>query len=234
MVLVNRILLKDKLVDIKEDTNLFIKESGKYEINIYESKVNILAVLENEDDITVSINIYGGEVSYNSVCYSGKNQKIEVNLNKENSSIIINNSLVSINKQDVFISINHNAVNTHSDVYNAASTALNGSVLFDVVSKVLKGMKGCTVNQDSRIVSLNDTNKNKVNPILLIDEYDTSARHSCFIGKFNEDEVFYMATRGIKKKDAYNLLLNGFLIGKLDISVEEKENLKEKLNSKWR
>lgn len=226
----NRILLKDKLIDVKENTDLLIQKAGKYEINIYDSNVNVLTILENDNDISVDINLYGGSLSYNSISYNGKDQKINVNLNKENASININNSLISTSKEDVYINVNHNAPMTNSDVYNAASTIKDGSVLFDVVSKVNKGMKGCNVNQDSKIISLNDTNKNKVNPVLLIDEYDSSARHSCFIGKFNEDEVFYMQSRGIKKKDAYNLLLNGFLIGKLDISDEEKE----KLNNKWR
>ena len=234
MMLVNRILLEDKLIDIKEDVNLLINNAGKYTVNIYSSNVNILSILENSKDLSVEINIYGGLASYNSVSYNGMNEHIKVNLNKEESTININDSLISKNKQEVNISVYHNAPNTHSDVYNAASTIKDGSTLFNVVSKVYKGSKNCTVNQDSKIVSLNDTNKNRVNPVLLIDEYDSSARHSCFIGKFNEDEVFYMQSRGIKKKDAYNLLLNGFLIGKLNISEEEKDNLKEKLNNKWR
>ena len=234
MILVNRILLEDESVDIKENINILINDTNNHVINVYESNINIFSVLENASDLSIDINVYKGLVSYSSISYNGMNQIINVNLNKEGSTININNSLVSKDKQDVHINVNHNAPNTHSDVYNAASTTSDGSVTFDVISRVSKGNKGCTINQDSKIISLNDTNKNKVNPVLLIDEYDTEARHSCFIGKFNSDEVFYMQSRGIRKKDAYNLLLKGFLIGKMDISEEEKDNLKEKLNSKWR
>ena len=81
---------------------------------------------------------------------------------------------------------------------------------------------------------MNNYNDNEINPILLIDEYDTEAKHSAFIGKFNEQEVFYLQSRGIKKKDAYRLLLNGFLIGKMKITTEEKEFLQDKINNDWR
>ena len=94
-------------------------------------------------------------------------------------------------------------------------------------------MKDSVVNQESKIISLNSSNNNKINPILLIDEFDATAKHSAFIGKFKEEEVFYMQSRGIKKKDAYDLLLKGFLIGTLKIDEEEKNDIIKKYDN-WR
>ena len=41
----------------------------------------------------------------------------------------------------------------------------------------------------------------------------------------NKDELFYLKTRGITDKDASNLLLNGLLVGTLDIEDCVKEEL---------
>lgn len=246
VVLVNRILIDESLdftskvnniltVDIKENVNLLIN-SAKYDyiINCYKKNVNILTILENDSSLNIKINVYEGSVCFNSINYNGKNERISVNLNEEDSYINIYNSIISKTKQNIDVFVYHNKSKTYSNVYNAASTLLDGSVLFNVESKVFKGNKECILNQDSKIISLNDSNKNKVNPVLLIDEYDTEAKHSCFIGKFNSNEVFYLMTRGISKKQAYTLLLEGLLIGLMNVSDEEKEDLKEKLNEKWR
>ena len=222
-------------VDIKEDMNLLITDSAyNYEINVNNSFVNILTVFQNSNDLNIKINIDNSKVVYNLISYNGKKENIEVNLNTSNSSFNMYNSVISASKQEIDVNILHNASLTNSNIYNCASTIKEGSVKFNIISKVYKNCIKCNVNQESKIISLNSSNDNEINPNLLIDCYDTLASHSAFIGKFKDDDVFYMQTRGIKKKDAYNLLLEGFLIGKLDVSSSEKEYLKEKLNRNWR
>ena len=46
---------------------------------------------------------------------------------------------------------------------------------------------------------------------MLIEEYDVEASHSAKIGSFNEENLFYMESRGLNRKEAINLLTNGFL-----------------------
>lgn len=207
--------------------------SKKYILNISNCNINIFSMLENSEDLNIEINIDNAKVIYNLISYDTKNQNIKVNLNSEHSSIEIFNSLVSISSQNSIINILHNSKKTDSSVYNFAATKDSGSITFDVTSKVLKGMKNSVVNQESKIISLNSSNNNKINPILLIDEFDAIAKHSAFIGKFKDEEVFYMQSRGIKKKDAYDLLLKGFLIGTLKIDEEEKNNIIKKYDN-WR
>lgn len=240
-MLVNRILIdeglncKDKItIEINKDGNYLLNNlSKKYILNVRGANVNILSETTNCSNLDITINIYNSNVVYNLIGYNFSNQNIKVNLNEKDSNIEIYNSIVSINKQEALINILHNAPYTNSNIYNFAATKDLGSIKFNVISKVLKGMKKCIVNQESKIISLNSSNENEINPILLIDEFDSVSKHSAFIGKFKEEEVFYMQTRGLLKKDAYNLLLKGFLIGKLKISDEEKENIIQKYDN-WR
>lgn len=228
-------ILKENTINIKEDTNYYISDcNSNYIFNIDNSSSNILMVLENQNNLDITFNINNSNVIFNCINYNGKNENINVNLNEKDSNIEIYNSVISKEKQNINVNTNHNSSNTYSNIYNFGSTSDNGSIKFDIVSKVQKGNKKCVLNQDSKIISLNNSNDNEINPILLIDEYDTEAKHSAFIGKFNENEVFYLQTRGIKKKDAYHLLLNGFLIGKMKIDEKEKEILQEKINKDWR
>ena len=228
----NRIVIDEGL--IKKDGNYLINDLSKiYKLDVKDCNINIFGSFENDKNLDITINVDNANVICNFISYNTKNQNIKVNLNSENSTIEIYNSLVSIDYQNSIINICHNAKKTDSNVYNFAATKNSGSITFDVTSKVLKGMKNSVVNQESKIISLNSSNNNKINPILLIDEFDAIAKHSAFIGKFKDEEVFYMQSRGIKKKDAYDLLLKGFLIGTLKIDGEEKNNIIKKYDN-WR
>jgi Fe-S cluster assembly protein SufD len=57
-------------------------------------------------------------------------------------------------------------------------------------------------------------NNSIINPNMYIDEYDVEARHAATIGKFNQDNIFYLMTKGLTKEDANNILIEGFLGGK--------------------
>lgn len=226
----------EAFINVTKDTNFLIKDSvfKKYTFNVYNAKVNVLSILKNNHDITYEINISEGDVSFNNISYTSAFIKQIVNLNKENSNILINNSVVSnqITKYD--ITVNHNKKLTNSNVLNNGVTKEDGTILFNVSSYVPKKSKGCTVNQSSKIITLNDTNNNEINPILLIDEFECEAKHSAFIGSFNNDKLFYLMSRGLNKEESVDLLINGLLFGTLDICFNERENLKKKLNEEWR
>ncbi|HHT55050.1 MAG TPA: Fe-S cluster assembly protein SufD, partial [Acholeplasma sp.] len=67
----------------------------------------------------------------------------------------------------------------------------------------------------------------EVNPILLIEEYDLKAAgHAATVGKLDEEMLFYLQSRGIPRKDAEKLIINGFI--KPVIDEIKNDELKEK------
>ena len=60
---------------------------------------------------------------------------------------------------------------------------------------------GCVANQNNRIINLSD-NKCEINPNLLIEENDVEANHSAHIGRFSNDEMFYLQSRGFPKSSS--------------------------------
>lgn len=223
------------IIDIKSDTNIFINSAlNNYIINVYDSKVNILAIINDKKSINVKFNLYSSNMVFNLITNETTKNKIEAYLYDKLSVFTMYNSVIAKENTVADINVFHKANNTKSYVYNFGVSKDNGSINFNVISKVSRKYSGCILKQDSKIISLNNTNNNIINPVLLIDNYDTEGAHAAFIGKFNEEEVFYLQSKGIKKSDAYKLLLEGFLIGVMDIDDHEKESLKEKFNIDWR
>jgi len=109
----------------------------------------------------------------------------------------------------------HNNKNTESNIINNSVNINEGTTNFNVTSVVYNGITNCVLNQTNKIINLNNK-ECKINPNLLIEENDVIANHSAIIGKFSEEEIFYLMSRGISRKEATNLLIKGFLINGID------------------
>ena len=108
----------------------------------------------------------------------------------------------------------------------------DGKIKFNVSSFVPNGNKECQVDQVNRIINLTK-NKCEIDPNLYIDEYDVNASHSALIGKFSDEEMFYLESRGINKTDALKLLIKGFILSNIEIE-ELKNQINEKIEKYWR
>jgi Fe-S cluster assembly protein SufD len=114
-------------------------------------------------------------------------------------------------------------------MHNIAIANSNGRVILNGVEKILKGMKQADAYQSLKGIIASDQAIIEVNPILLIDEYDVKAGHGATIGKLDENSVYYLMSRGLTRKDAERLMINGFL--NPIISEIEDEPLKERFVS---
>lgn len=133
-----------------------------------------------------------------------------INLNGKNAQIDYNFKTISKDEEKYEIIVNHDDIETISNIDNRAVNILNGKITFNVTSTVFSGIKNCVINQTGRIINLND-NACIINPNLLIEDNDVIANHSAFIGKFKDEEIFYLMSRGITYDNAIKLLIKGFL-----------------------
>ncbi|PKK87612.1 MAG: hypothetical protein CVV63_00445 [Tenericutes bacterium HGW-Tenericutes-8] len=115
------------------------------------------------------------------------------------------------NKQTIDIEIVHAAPNSTGTMHNIAIANSNGKVVLNGVEKILKGMKNANAYQSLKGIIASDQAIIEVNPILLIDEYDVKAGHGATIGKLDENSLYYLMSRGLDKKVAERLMINGFL-----------------------
>ena len=227
-------------LNIKDNTNLFLNVNSnntKLKININVSK-NILFNLNIETkgsngkiryhydiDEFSSVNV----LKYNSV--DKINEMVEVNLNGAYSKIDYLFKSISNNKESYDYMILHNAKNTESNIRNHGVN-INSSMIVQVATTVPKNIIDCKCNQFNRIINLTN-NKCEIRPILYIDNDLVDANHSALIGDFEEDELFYLESRGISKKEAYNLLTRGFLLSGVEDETIKKD-IEDDLNKYWR
>lgn len=232
----NRIVVDSSNININNDSNYLINNErlSKLVINVKNCTTNILLMSECLDDVDIEVYVTYANVVFNSACKNLKRLKINVNLNSENSRFELNNSIIATKKCKHEVMVNHNCKKTISMINNNGLTIKNGSIIFDVSSHVLKGSKESVAEQDSKIISLNGNLLNKINPILLIDEFESYAKHAAFIGNFNEEKLFYLMSRGLSKTTSQNLLITGMLVGSLALCYEEKEMIRKKISQEWR
>lgn len=234
--------INDLVITVKKDSILEIeidlKKDSKFNLNI-----NI------ESNIKLDLNIYVkgnlGKIQYkynlddNSICNVLKFNNIKnikemiiVNLNGYKAEFDYNFKSFSINKETYDYHIFHNYKNTTSNIKNNAVCINEGNIIYQVSSFVPKDVTGCIVKQNNRIINLSN-NKCEIKPNLYIDTNDVEATHSALIGKFSDEEMFYMLSRGIDSASALKLLITGFLTS----NIENKKiinKINKIIDKKWR
>ena len=154
--------------------------------------------------------------------------KMHIDLNAEGAEVKVRAVAVSSdeNIQNIDVSITHKAPNTFGDMTNIGIANKKGKIVLNGVEKIEKGMKQANAFQTLKGIITSDQAIVEVNPILLIDEYDVKAGHGATIGKIEEDQLYYLMSRGLNRKEAEKLVINGFL--KPVIDEIEDESLRER------
>jgi len=83
---------------------------------------------------------------------------------------------------------------------------------------------------DDNVLVLGEGTKNQADPVLEIKNNDVKASHGSTTGRINEDEIFYLMARGLSRKDAENLIVEGFF-EKLLNQIED-ESVREEIFQK--
>ena len=220
--------------DIIDNENYLIEDGNDYNYNIKntctlnilnEEKVDNKYVFNIDKDIDVTINIFDAS--------NNINRNIIVNLNGENSKIDLNISNISLGICNYDVDIFHNKKNTTSNTIMHGIQIDNNIINFRNNGHIIKNSQNSTLNQDNKIIIMKDNNS-KIEPNLFIDEYDVKASHGAYVGKFKEEDIFYLQSRGISLEKANKLLILGFLLGEFKIDDNYKEKLENIINKYWR
>lgn len=229
-------------ISVEEDSNLEIQIDLKED-----SRLNF--TINVKDNVNFNLNILTkgstGKIQYkynlnkNSYCNIFKFQNIDsikemviANLNGINADFEYNFKTISNKKETYDYHIFHNAKNTISNVKNNGVCIGDGEIIYQVSSFVPKDITGCSANQNNRIINLTD-NKCEIRPNLYIDCDDVEASHSALIGKFSDEEMFYIQSRGIDYNEALKLLITGFLVSDINDNNILKE-INSNIKKYWR
>ena len=120
----------------------------------------------------------------------------------------------------------HFGLNSESQMITRAVMREQASSIINGITKIEKGATKANGQQTERVLMLSPKARGDANPILLIDEDDVKAGHAASAGQVNQEQVYYMMSRGISREDAENLIIRGFLAPVVaDIPNEQLQNL---------
>ncbi len=144
-------------------------------------------------------------------------------------SVSITGTNKSFNQQT-----NHLAHHTVAHIDNYGVVLANGRCELVVNNTIAKGYHNCDTHQTSRLLTYDKTAQGKILPILRIDDNEVTASHACSLGQPDENQIYYLQTRGLSYDEALQLITIGYLMPITKIIDDENVNtiLKEEIELK--
>ncbi len=105
----------------------------------------------------------------------------------------------------------HFGRSSESDMVTRAVMKDEATAIINGISKIEKGATKANGQQTERVLMLSPKARGDANPILLIDEDDVKAGHAASVGQVNAEQVHYLMSRGITRREAERLIIYGFL-----------------------
>ncbi len=222
---------------IDKKTNALIEIS----CNDY-SKVNYMTYMRASSPLKIKLNCYLDDKSsleINSLALNINDVDIETNvyLYRPKTSAIINNTIINSTglKQIYNYNVYHKMKDTKSQLMNYVIANNNSGLDINNKGIIEKGAVNSELSQKSKGLILDMLSSIAANPILLIDENDVIANHGAAIGAIDDDDLYYLMSRGLTKEMGEQLLIKAFINPCLSSIKDEKilllmnEDIKQKL-----
>lgn len=128
------------------------------------------------------------------------------------------NSLIAAktSRQNHLYNVYHCCRETTSNLINYAIAKDEARLVLKSSGTIKKGCAASSLKQLAKGIILGDGAKAEADPILLIDEFDVSAKHGASIGEINDEDLFYLMSRGLSHEESVRLILNAYLAPVLD------------------
>jgi Fe-S cluster assembly protein SufD len=209
-IIVNYVGLEDSnyisnaIIDCKLAQNARLKfdkiqSDSKNAVTLY----NLNAVLERDSDFNFSAFHFGAKSS---------RDEITIDLNGQNANADLN-GLYVVNKDRK----THQKITVNHNVERCTSTQLFKGIISDEARAEFNGM--IEVKKDAQLTDAKQLNNNLLlsakahidsRPQLNILADDVKCAHGSTIGQLNEEELFYLQSRGLTKDDAFTTLTYSF------------------------
>lgn len=236
--------------DIKKDSNVFYNIEKNSTIKVVElhrftassifkrkveiqdnAKVNFLSLNEGRKNIDIIIDEYW-KVGRDALVHSSYGEVSESNITatyfydllKEGSQTNIKMAALAMKQQhkSFQISLHHDARNTFGEMENYGVASQQGRLLFEGIGRIEKGMSLSSSHQTSKIMVFDEESVATVNPLLYIEDYDVKASHAAGVGRMDQEQLYYLQSRGLNKAEAMHLITMGYLLPIVETMQDEE------------
>ncbi|HYD03734.1 MAG TPA: SufD family Fe-S cluster assembly protein [Alphaproteobacteria bacterium] len=128
----------------------------------------------------------------------------------DNSKSTMNNIICGKNSEYCIYNISeHTGANTESLMQNRSVLKKNKAIIKGLV-KINKNAHSSNGYQKSDMLILDDESRGISIPDLEIHNHNVKCTHGSTITKLDKEKIFYLESRGLEKKDAEQLIIEGF------------------------
>ena len=113
--------------------------------------------------------------------------------------------------QDTGAKMIHIGKNTSSTIISKSIARDGGHANFRGQIEIKKGATGSKAHEDCDTLILDDHSYSDTIPHNIVDNSTSYLEHEASVSKINEDQLFYLMSRGMKKSDATQMIVMGFL-----------------------
>lgn len=120
---------------------------------------------------------------------------------------------IGANEQKLNITTNarHWGKSSDSDMISRAVMTDSATAIINGITKIEHGATNSNGEQTERVLMLSPKARGDANPMLLIDEDEVTAGHAASVGQVDQEQIYYLMSRGVSRKDAERLIIYGFL-----------------------
>ncbi len=203
------------------------------------SQSNIVIWNHCENTVNLSDTINIGEAAICNLSYAECTlhdvfRNVDVHLNGVGAATKLHTATLSKDEKIFDVSVHHHAKQTLSSMKNFIVLLENGSCSMDAIGEIDQGASTSKSHQISRCLTFDQQHRAKITPQLLIDENDVEASHAMTLGQIDENQLYYLQSRGLTKSEVTRLIAYGYLLPIVEeINDENLKNLcKEEIQKK--
>ena len=119
--------------------------------------------------------------------------------------------------QDTGAKIIHCAPNTSSNIISKSISKEGGRTSYRGLLKVLKGATGVKARVQCDALLLDAQSRTDTYPTVNVFEERVDVGHEASVGTLNDEQIFYLMSRGLTQQQARAMIVNGFI----DVFVKE-------------
>jgi Fe-S cluster assembly protein SufD len=130
----------------------------------------------------------------------------------------------------------HEGEHTVADLVTRGVLDDSARSVYEGVQDVGRGAWDTNSYQRENTLMLSDESEADASPKLIINNHDTEASHSATVGQVDEEDMFYMTSRGVPPRQARNMLVEGFFVPVMEeVAVDElREDLEDLVAARLR
>lgn len=212
---------KAAVIEVSESSSEAYFKSASVEIISHENSSIDYVSLQNLGENTYSFSKKTGLAKKNSsinwidIIFGGKFGRCSIKtvLNEEGASTRKLGAFFGNKSQNFDINAEsvHAVANTNSWMYHRGVLNDNSKAIFRGNIKINRDSKNSAGHQKSDILLIGDNAKCDAVPVLDVDNDEVTCSHGVTLGQVDEEQIFYMTSRGLDEKSAKKMIILGFL-----------------------